>query len=82
MSIYPLHYISETALSIKQASLYANAWDKRQSAILQAASLGQRDVVVKPINSLYSVMEAGNNDEFWVNICIASYYDIHTLIAK
>jgi cytochrome bd-type quinol oxidase subunit 2 len=82
MSIYPLHYISETALSIKRASLYANAWDKRQSAILQAASLGQRDVVVKPINSLYSVMEAGNNDEFWVNTCIASYYDIHTLIAK
>jgi len=82
LSLYPLHYITDTGLSIKPASTYAIAWDKRQAAIFEAQSQGQRDVVVKPINSLYGVMEAGNDPKAWVNVCIAGYYKLNSLTAK
>jgi len=82
LSLYPLHYIFETGNSFKQASTYSAAWDKRQTAIFQALSQSQRDVVVKPINSLYSIMEAKDDPKFWVNTCIAGYYNLNSLTAK
>ena len=82
LSLYPLHYIADTNQSIKPASTYAAAWDQRQYTIDYALHSGQRDAVVRPINSLYSVMEAGNDPKFWVNTCIASYYGLASLTAK
>ncbi|HTX78063.1 MAG TPA: DUF6056 family protein [Longilinea sp.] len=82
LCLYPLHYVADTNQSIKPASTYAAAWDQRQYTIYYALYSGQRDAVVRPIDSLYSIMEANDNPKFWVNTCIANYYGLASLTAK
>ena len=59
----------------------AHYWDLRHEMILNAVSIGEQDLQVPEFNSISQVAEFRQEADFWVNVCAARYYQVHTISA-
>jgi hypothetical protein len=66
----------KTASQAPDFQAYARAWDER-AAILQQASLsGQTEVTVVGLHNRFGVADLGIPADYWVNSCVAFYYNL------
>jgi hypothetical protein len=63
-------------------SEYAAGWDKRNTALIQAANQGLQRVAVPTLTNPGMVPEAGLDPNFYVNVCLGQYYHVPTVIAS
>ena len=81
--IYPLQTSSKIYASFYNYRNFAAAWDARDAQIRQAVAEGTQDLVVVQLDAVGDVGEykglGGPN--YWINVCAAEYYGLHTLIA-
>ncbi len=61
---------------------YTQAWDLRSAELEQARTAGQSDVIVRGLENRFGVADLSADRGFWVNSCMASYYDLKTLTGR
>ncbi len=78
-------YLASTAPDVySNLSAYqhrAEAWDARNASILAARDLGENHVVVPAFDSIAQIFELYPQENFWVNVCAARYYQIKGISA-
>ena len=82
-ALYPLQASSKIYASLAQYRNFAAAWDERDVQIRQAVAEGKQDVVVVQLDSVGDVGEykGFGGPNYWINVCAADYYGLHTLVA-
>lgn len=58
---------------------YSRVWDARDQLIRQQIAEGQKDIVTKEVTSQHGLSEFNQDPNFWVNICVAKYYQINSI---
>ena len=83
LMIYPLQSSSKIYASFADYRNFATAWDLRDAQIRQAVAEGTKDLVVIQLDSVGNVGEykGFGGPNYWINICAADYYGLHTLVA-
>jgi hypothetical protein len=83
LMIYPLQSSSKIYTSFEPYRNFAVAWDERDAQIRRAFAEGTRDLVVVQLDSVGDVGEykGFGGPNYWINICAADYYGLHTLVA-
>ena len=61
---------------------YANRWDRRENKIIDAKTNGFTEVVVNGLESREYISDISAQATFWVNSCMANYYDLEAIIGK
>ncbi len=81
--IYPLQTSSRIYSSLAAYRDFAAAWDLRDMQIKQAVAQGAQDLVVVQLDSVADVPEykGFGSPGYWINVCAAEYYGLHTLVA-
>jgi len=81
LSFYPL--LSYASL-INFAKLYqkrAELWDQQYQEITQQKAEGKTNLVITAIDAHSEIAEMRDYKTFWVNGCVAQYYNVDTIIA-
>lgn len=80
--VYPLRAaFNILRFNVPEYRAHAETWDLRDAQIRLAVEQGATDLVVKQLDSMDGVVEYKGNKSFWVNVCAAEYYGLHTLVA-
>jgi len=76
-------YMNSTKLySLQQAyAEYAQKWDEADSILLQASQADPEIVYIPALKNWARVFDPGDNPKFYVNECIAEYYQVKVVIA-
>lgn len=62
---------------------YAQLWDQRHQEILDAKSSGQKDITTYQLDDRrWGVSDLREDPDYWVNQCMATYYEVDSIIAK
>lgn len=67
--------------NVPEYRAHAETWDTRDKYIRKSVAAGAKDMVVPQLDSMHGVVEYKGNKSFWVNVCAAEYYGLHTLVA-
>jgi hypothetical protein len=79
---YPLRAaFNVLKVNVPEYRAHAETWDTRDKYIRQLVAAGAKDIVVTQLDSMHGVVEYKGNKSFWVNVCAAEYYGLHTLVA-
>jgi hypothetical protein len=83
LAIYPLQSSSKIYASLAPYRNFAVAWDERDAQIRQAVASGTQDLVVVQLDAVGDVGEykGAGGPNYWINVCAADYYGLHTLVA-
>ncbi|MEP6895911.1 MAG: DUF6056 family protein, partial [Chloroflexota bacterium] len=83
LMIYSLQASSKIYASLIVYKNFAAAWDLRDAQIRQAVIEGTRDLVVVQLDAVGDVGEykGFNGPNYWINVCAAEFYGLHTLVA-
>ena len=81
LSVYP---ITAFRSLFNMTDLYrerAQLWDNQQEEILQQIGQGKKNLTVTALDSYSEMAEMRDYDTFWVNLCVAQYYNVDTISA-
>jgi len=81
-SLYPLRM---AAINYEQVDFYARRaaqWDQRDADIRAAVASGSTHLVVPGMDSIAGLSEIGSDPAYFVNICAASHYGLHSIRAE
>ena len=62
--------------------LRAQAWDVRHQNIINEKKAGNQDIIVPAFDSAYSIFEIQDKSFHWINMCVANYYGVKTIVAR
>lgn len=62
--------------------LRAQAWDRREQSIIAQKQTGQQDIIIPAFDSAYSIFEIQDKSFHWINMCVAKYYKVETIVAR
>ena len=60
---------------------YAQKWDEAESILLQASQTNPEIVYIPALQNWARVFDPSDNPKFYVNECIAEYYQVNKVIA-
>ena len=79
---YPLRAVFNVLkVNVPEYRAHAETWDTRDQYIRKSVVAGAKDMVVTQLDSMHGAVEYKGNKSFWVNVCAAEYYGLHTLVA-
>jgi hypothetical protein len=83
LAIYPFQASRRIYASLTPYRNFAAAWDVRDVQIRSSVAQGARDLVVVQLDSVADVPEykGFGSPGYWINVCAAQYYGLHTLVA-
>jgi len=61
---------------------YAASWDQRAEILAQAVSSGVQNVTVNGLSARFGVADLSDDPGYWVNQCMAAYYQIPSIRGK
>lgn len=67
---------------LKQAQAFSEKWDTRDQTIRQAIASGQPDLILPGLDSQHGISDLQIEPGFWVNSCMADYYQVKTITGK
>jgi hypothetical protein len=78
-SLYPIWFLQKEARTLQQAQGYARQWDERNSFLLEQQQQGNLDIVLDGIQPPGGLIELRQDPNFWVNQCVADFYDLNSI---
>jgi len=72
----------KTASLLPSYQSYAQAFDQRNAEMQKASQTGQMDVTVRGLDSWFGVADVGIEPGFWVNRCMAEYYNLRSVSGR
>ncbi len=78
---YPLYDAAKSYRLVPEYRAMAIAWDERNATILAAKSNGQDHIDVMSLNPPGDMSDLRVDLHSWVNICMATYYDVGSISA-
>jgi len=81
LSIYPLLAIPDITKMIDFYQARAALWDQQQQEILDQIGEGKKVLVVMALDAHAEMAEMRETSAFWVNVCVAQYYNVDTIIS-
>ena len=82
LALYPVRGAGQVAAEVPSYRRWAQAWDARHEAILDARATGEIDLHVMQIDHIIpSVSELTDEPTFWYNECAADYYGVRSITA-
>ncbi|MFO7583457.1 MAG: DUF6056 family protein, partial [Anaerolineales bacterium] len=76
---YPLWFLQKEIQTLPQAQRYAQHWDERDTYLLEQRQQGNLDVVLHGIRSPGGLIDLRQDQNFWVNRCVADFYDLNSI---
>jgi hypothetical protein len=73
---------SLTAVKIPDFQAFARNWDETSVLILQAVSTGQTEITVRKGSIGFGVADLSSNPNFYVNNCVATYYNVNKIFGR
>lgn len=62
---------------------YAQLWDQRHQEILEARDSGQKAIITYQLDDRrWGVSDLREDPDYWVNQCMATYYEVDSITAK
>jgi len=81
LAFYPLRAALTVYAKAPEYSQRADAWDARQQQILSEKAQGQQDIIVPQLPGIAQVKELDTSPTYWVNVCAATFYGVHSISA-
>jgi hypothetical protein len=81
LAAYLIRMIPTIMSDIHALRARAIAWDQRQALILEEKSLGQTHIEVPAFDTIDRITELQRNEDHWVNVCAAEYYEVESISA-
>ncbi len=79
VSAYPLWFLYREAPSLAQLERYAQTWDERDAFLRSQRQGGTLDVRLDGIQPPGGLIDLRQSPGFWVNACVADFYDLDTI---
>lgn len=76
---YPLWFLQREIQTVPQFARHAERWDARNAYLIEQRRQGNLDVVLDGIQSPGKLIELRENPNFWVNLCVADFYDLNSI---
>lgn len=76
---YPLWFLQKEIQTLPQAQRYAQHWDERDTYLVEQRQQGNLDVVLHGIRSPGGLIDLRQDQNFWVNRCVADFYDLNSI---
>lgn len=71
-----------TGKQVPEFLSYAASWDQRAEILTQTISSGVQDVTVNGLSARFGVADLNEDPGYWVNQCMAAYYQIPSIRGK
>ncbi|MDX9991350.1 MAG: DUF6056 family protein [Anaerolineales bacterium] len=79
VSAYPLWFLQKEIQILPQVQRYAFGWDERHRYLVEQSQQGSLDIVLDGIQPPGGLMELRQSPAFWVNVCLADFYDLNSI---
>ena len=82
--LFCLYPLSTLQTRISEMSVYSNRaelWDNRNYDIRSQIDLGKTVLIVSALDSFSEIAELNQDEKFWVNQCVSSYYGVESITA-
>lgn len=80
--IYPYHASRNLSGDVDQARKYSEQWDEREQAIELSISKGETNLVLPGLSSQHGISDLQVDSNYWVNSCMADYYQVESITGK
>lgn len=74
--------VRKTFINAVDYQTYANRWDKRDQELRLGAIAGNQETTAFGLESRFGLADLRVESDYWVNKCMADYYNIPILIGK
>jgi Family of unknown function (DUF6056) len=81
LAFYPMRAGLILLAEVPEYRQWASAWDLREIEINNSINMGERDLVVRILQSKEGVKEIDATTKHWVNRCAAQYYEVDSIQA-
>jgi hypothetical protein len=78
-SLYPIWFLQKEIQALPRVQGYAQQWDERNSFLLEQQQQGNLDIVLDGIQPPGGLIELRQDPNFWVNRCVADFYDLNSI---
>lgn len=79
--LYPFWMMRQPLSTYEERRLFALRWDEREQMIYDLKSNGEQDLVIPGLDGYEGTKELDVRPYFWVNMCAAQVYDVHSISA-
>lgn len=79
--LYPFWMTRQPLSTYEERRLFALRWDEREQMIYDLKTGGEQDLVIPGLDGYEGTKELDVRPYFWVNMCAAQLYDVHSISA-
>ena len=79
--LYPFWMTRQPLSTYEERRLFALRWDEREQMIYDLKAEGVQDLVIPGLDGYEGTKELDVRPYFWVNMCAAQVYDVHSISA-
>jgi hypothetical protein len=79
--LYPFWMTRQPLSTHEERRLAALRWDEREQMIYDMKAAGTQDIVIPGLDGYEGTKELDVRPYFWVNMCAAQVYDVHSISA-
>jgi hypothetical protein len=79
VAVYPVWFLQKEIQNLPQIQQYSQRWDERNAYLVEQQQQGNLDIVLHGIQPPGGLIELRESPNFWVNICVADFYELNAI---
>lgn len=79
VAAYPVWFLQKEIPTLPRVQRYAQQWDERDSYLTEQQQQGNLDIVLQGIQPPGGLVDLRPDQNFWVNLCVADFYDLNSI---